>query len=309
MRISATSKQPLHDENYCFGECPLCGITSLEWRFKKKDRDFWRCMKCGIELQHPLPKFSEIQAYYDREYAHGMYDTFTAAAQMKTMTARQRLKGIKPFVNFAGHWLDIGCADGVFINEASALGMKVSGVELSPIAVDMALAKGLDVTCGDITNLITIEKYDCITGFDVIEHVLDPRALIAEIVSRLKPGGYIVLTTPDIDSIFCRLMGSRWWFYIPEEHFHLFNQNLVKRLLELHGFEIIKSMRSFKPLTYNYGLTQFIEYNPLIHRAMKTANVFIPNRLRKRIIPLYIGEMLIIGRLAMNDIITKKHNE
>ena len=99
--------------------CPLCGPVRLRWRFEKKGRQFWRCIQCGIEMQHPLPTLAELEAYYDEQYASGMYKTFTDASEMKEMTARRRLREISSKVPFAGRWLDVGSADGTFVGEAA----------------------------------------------------------------------------------------------------------------------------------------------------------------------------------------------
>ncbi|MCP5554754.1 MAG: class I SAM-dependent methyltransferase [Verrucomicrobiales bacterium] len=278
------------------GQCPVCGDTQLQWLFTKKGRNFWRCGTCRVEKQHPLPSRAELKAYYDAAYTEGMYEVFTAAEEMKTMTARRRLQEILPHLSREGRWLDVGCANGVFLREAGTLGIQASGVELSDVAVAKALAAGLDVQCGALEDIDPAAQYNVITAFDVLEHVLDPSGFLASMVERLAPGGQIALTLPNRDSIFCRLMGARWWFYIPEEHLHYFQPKNVRALCEHAGLEVLHVGRTYKPLTFDYGLTQFVEYNPLIYRVMKMAAVFLPRALRQWILPFYIGEMKVIAR-------------
>ncbi|MCB1233947.1 MAG: class I SAM-dependent methyltransferase [Verrucomicrobiae bacterium] len=285
------------------GDCPVCGKTELRWRFAKKGRQFWRCEGCGVEKQHPLPTRRELEAYYDAEFDHGMYETFTAAEDMKRMTARQRLNEILVHLPPFGRWLDVGAANGVFVREARAEEIEAEGIELSAVAVERARDAELPVRCAALEDLDSSEKYDCITAFDVLEHVLDPTGFVESVVAHLRPGGHVAMTLPNEASLFCRLMGRRWWFYIPEEHLHYFNPRNVTRLFENAGLEILTVGRSFKPLTFNYGLTQFIEYNPLIYRLMKLAGVFLPARAREWIVPCYIGEMKVIARLPDPDAI------
>jgi len=278
------------------GHCPLCGDARLRWLFEKKQRQFWTCTECGLVMQHPLPTPAVLRAYYDAEFDHGMYDTFTAAEQMKTMTARRRLKEIARSIPIEGRWLDVGCANGVFVREAIALGVKGEGIELSDVAVDQALKNRLPVRCGTLEDVGVSESFDCLTAFDVLEHVLDPAGFVRTLFDRVRPAGHVALTLPNKASIFARLMGPRWWFYIPEEHLHYFDPVVLRRLFAKSGFQVIRIERTFKPLTYNYGMAQFVEYNPLIYRMMKAASRLIPNRLREWIVPLYIGEMKIIAR-------------
>lgn len=276
--------------------CPLCGETPMRWLFEKKGRQFWACQTCGLEKQEPLPTLSELQAYYDAQFDSGMYQTFTSAEQMKTMTAKQRLKEITPWIRPQGRWLDVGCANGVFVREAAALGAQAEGVELSSVAVNQAIELGLPVRCGALEDVESGPQYDCITAFDVLEHVLDPLTFMQDIATRLKPGGHAALTMPDKSSIYAKLMGSRWWFYIPEEHLHYFDHEIVRQLMIKVGLEPVTVARTFKPLTYDYGMTQFIEFNPLIYRVMKAASALLPAKWRQWIVPLYIGELKVIAR-------------
>ncbi|TWU47716.1 hypothetical protein Poly59_45570 [Rubripirellula reticaptiva] len=93
-----------------------------------------------------------------------------------------------------------------------------------------------------------------------------------------------------------RLMGSRWYFYIPEEHLHYFNRKNLSRLLEQEGFTVKAAKRTYKPLTFDYSLIQFQEYNPLIHRTLSTVGKLVPQGLRSKIVPLPIGEMMLIAQ-------------
>jgi SAM-dependent methyltransferase len=288
------------------GSCPLCDSSEVSWRFEKKGRQFWLCSGCGREFQRTLPTRAELQRYYDEQFDSGMYATFTSARLMKQMTARQRLQQIQKQVPLTGRWLDVGCADGAFVKEAGSRGMTASGVELSSIGVAQATAEGLDVQTGTLDDLPEGATYDCITAFDVLEHVLDPSAFLQAISQRLVPGGYAVLTMPDVKSLFARLMGSRWWFYIPEEHLHYFHKRSVALLGSRVGLDAVHQGPAYKPLTFNYGLTQFVEFNPLIYKAMKAVSWLLPTRLKEWIVPLYIGEMIVIFRKPLATTFTNR---
>jgi SAM-dependent methyltransferase len=275
--------------------CPACGAALFSWRFRKKGRDFWRCDGCGVEKQHPLPTLDELAGYYEAAFTDGMYKTFVDAEPMKVMTAAERMSEIGGLAR-PGRWLDVGCANGVFVEAAAKAGHNAEGIELSEEAVAMARARGVKATCSTIEGFGTAAAYDTITAFDVIEHVVDPRQFLREARRLLKPDGTLVLTLPDQGSVMRRLMGKRWYFYIPEEHLHYFNRRNMPRLLETCGLELVRARRTFKPLTYAYALTQFQEYNPLIYRLLGAASALVPRKLRARPFPLYIGEMLVVAR-------------
>lgn len=285
--------------------CPLCGPVQLRWRFEKKGRQFWRCNRCGMEMQRPLPTPAELRAYYDSHYTDGMYKAFTDASDMKAMTACQRLREIAHHVPLSGHWLDVGSADGTFVGEALRRGIEAEGIELSAVAAQQAQAAGLPVRQGMLEDISCASRFDCITAFDVLEHVLDPGEFLRGMSGRLHTGGHAVLTLPNVSSVYRRLMGARWWFYIPDEHLHYFNPATIRSMLARAGLEVIEVSRTYKPLTFDYGLTQFIEYNPMIYRVMTLIGHILPARLRTWIIPLYIGEMKVVARKSSNPAMAK----
>jgi 2-polyprenyl-3-methyl-5-hydroxy-6-metoxy-1,4-benzoquinol methylase len=282
--------------------CPSCGNeTSFSFRFEKKGRRFWRCCECKLEKQHPLPTEQDLKDYYEDSYDVGMYRDFAAANEMKVLTARQRIKELKKSVSLDGKWLDVGCANGVFVKEAIALGIDAEGVELSENAVAEGKDQGIPISAGTIADLDGDVKYDCITAFDVLEHVIDPESFMRDITNRLKPGGHVVLTVPNCSSLPAKLMGSRWYFYIPEEHLHYFDPDKIESFASRMGTEHVSTRRTFKPLTFDYSLLQFKEFNPLIYRTLALLGKLVPAALRRKIIPLYIGEMMLIAKMPTSE--------
>lgn len=275
--------------------CPACGETRHAFRFTKQGRDFWRCTGCGLEKQHPLPTLAELKAYYDAAYADGMYKIFTDADLMKRMTAAERYREIAPHA-VAGNWLDVGCANGVFMVHAAAQGQSVSGIDLSGVAVAQARERGLDALCTTIAGYAPGKTFDTITGFDVLEHVLDPGGFLDDARRLVSPDGRLFLTVPDTASMIRKVMGSRWYFYIPEEHLHYYDPRTIRLLLSRHGFEAVRVSRTFKPISYAYALTQFRQYNPLIFKVLSVAGALLPRALKERPFPLYIGEMMVAAR-------------
>jgi 2-polyprenyl-3-methyl-5-hydroxy-6-metoxy-1,4-benzoquinol methylase len=96
--------------------------------------------------------------------------------------------------------LDVGCGDGCFLAAVKKEGIVGAGIDLSPLMIEKAKAKGLSVACQDIKD--AIGAYDVITSiFDVL-NFLDKEALklFLENVSRLlKPGGHFLA---DINTLY-----------------------------------------------------------------------------------------------------------
>jgi 2-polyprenyl-3-methyl-5-hydroxy-6-metoxy-1,4-benzoquinol methylase len=75
----------------------------------------------------------------------------------------------------------------------------------------------------------------------VIEHVHDPVALMAECARILKPGGSLVIVTPNIESYGHRVFGAFWRGLEPPRHLHIFSLSALTRCAERAGFRSSKS--------------------------------------------------------------------
>src|SRR5205807_2973484 len=81
----------------------------------------------------------------------------------------------------------------------------------------------------DIIERTPWSGFDVIASFHVLEHVDSPRSFIHAAAERLKPGGLMVIETPNIDSLPYKLMRSQWRQFIPE-HYFFFDKHSITRL-------------------------------------------------------------------------------
>ena len=98
--------------------------------------------------------------------------------------------------------LDVGCGAGLLCEPLARLGAEVTGVDASPenVAVAAAHAQGSDLAvryfAGELEEL-GLARFDLVTCMEVVEHVADKRAFVAALAARVKPGGVMVLSTPN----------------------------------------------------------------------------------------------------------------
>jgi SAM-dependent methyltransferase len=206
-----------------------------------------RCPSCGLLFRGDLPTDEELAAIYGNAYfqagTHGTggegYPDYLADEELHRRNARRRLDLIGG-VGVDGRLLDVGCAAGFFLDEASARGFDVTGVELSESMGRHAREQlGLPVVQGSFLDAELPEgPYDCITMWDYIEHSVDPGADLDRARSLLRGGGLLALSTGDSGSLVARVSGSRWHLLTPRHHNYYFDRRTLRRALEKSGFRI-----------------------------------------------------------------------
>jgi nitrite reductase/ring-hydroxylating ferredoxin subunit len=139
----------------------------------------------------------------------------------------------------SGTLIEVGAAYGFFLLEAKAH-YQVYGVEIAGEAAQFARARGLDVRTGSLTRqlLEEIGPIDVAVMLDVIEHLEHPKATLALCNEFLRPGGIIILTTPDFASALARVTGKGWRNMTPPQHLWYFTPDSITRVAAAAGLEV-----------------------------------------------------------------------
>ena len=135
--------------------------------------------------------------------------------------------------------LDVGCGSGEFLSRMRERGWAVIGVEPDPVAAAAARRDDLDVRDGMLEDAaFADESFDAVVLSHVIEHVHDPIALLRECGRILRPGGRLVLTTPNLTSVGHRRFGADWRGLEPPRHLHVFSVESLASCVDQVGLAV-----------------------------------------------------------------------
>ena len=199
-----------------------------------------QCRCCGLVYVDPRLREAETSVAYERE-DYGFVRSHLADAAVDGRSHADRVLDEIATFRRAGSLVDVGCATGDFLIAARARGWRASGVEVSADAVGVARARGLEVALGTLADApLADASVDVITMLDVIEHLPDPLAELRRIRRILRPGGLIVVETPNWRSVYRRLLGKRWAALQPHLHILYFDRTTVTRALRAAGFQPLR---------------------------------------------------------------------
>lgn len=137
--------------------------------------------------------------------------------------------------------LDFGCGDGAFLRHMRGLGWNVAGVEQDPRArVVASRVIAADAVYANIEDARAAmpQGYDVITLSHVIEHLLDPIPTLEQLASALRPGGKLVIATPNTESRGHRHFHRNWLHLDPPRHITLYNPSTLTDLVRRAGFRV-----------------------------------------------------------------------
>jgi SAM-dependent methyltransferase len=202
----------------------LSSCTFVGWRFRALRNAYLKRRFPALSLRPVLP------------FGGGLLDLFPGTRILAERDVRN-LPAPAP----GARLVDIGCGSGAFVRRARILGYEPEGLEFDRQAVDAAVAAGLNVRQGSLPETgLSGESFDVATLSQVIEHVHDPLAALADVRRILKPGGLVWVGTPNANAAGLRRYGIHWRGLEPPRHLVLFSPEALRLALERSGFTDIR---------------------------------------------------------------------
>ncbi|MCS6805701.1 MAG: class I SAM-dependent methyltransferase [Acidobacteriota bacterium] len=268
---------------------------------ERLDGPLVRCQQCGLmyvgQRRHDFTFATTDQgksrALAARVEALGLVDASVEAAEgpWREKLFADRLRRLQRFIRH-GRLLEIGCATGEFLQLAAQAGFQVAGVEPDPQTSALARDRHrLDVTTGTLPEAAyPANRFDVVVMLHVLEHLDSPRQTLHEVHRLLNSGGILLIETPNIQTIWFRLLKTRWRQLIPD-HYFFFTPHTLSRLLELTGFRPLQITSVGKPMSVRLFTDRLRRMSPPLGKIL--THLIHALRLQDRTLHLNLGDIML----------------
>lgn len=207
------------------------------------------------------PDIEQIREYYAAKYyqeAKGSYEVSYSDEEIAFFRTKldQRWSVIAGKFSGPGSMLDVGCGEGYALSYFREMGWDVRGLDFSRAGIESKNPHCAEfLVDGDVSSLLEDEqkagaRYDVIWLQNVLEHVLDPVALMTFLRSLVKPGGALVVTVPNdfsrlqLEALDRGLIDREFWVALPD-HLSYFSADSLHRVGAATGWSVIDILGDF----------------------------------------------------------------
>lgn len=256
--------------------CPLCHSEDrAPWLTVRcpespdEEHVIVRCRACGLLYLCPRPGPEQLARYYPEDYyayvapevkprSHRLKVAFwqrlgllrdgrptsplslhRAIRRLVATLFGKRVMWLMPAPPRARRFLEIGCGTGLRLGIAGDLGWEAVGLDISLAPLKVARERGHRGVVGYGERLPFVEgSFDFISLHHVLEHVFEPREVLAEIRRVLRPGGIAQIVVPNVESWSAREYGACWRAYDAPRHLHHFAAETLRQAVSQAGLQV-----------------------------------------------------------------------
>lgn len=208
----------------------------------------YRCTQCGFGQIDPEVMGIELERLYTDYYPR---KNLTRQEVEQSATFRPGLRSYyKRWLegtNNVAHYhvrpgtrvLDIGCGNGASLLEIQRAGAEAYGTEVDRNVEVIAQELRLNIHFGDINTAPWPDQYfDDITMSQLLEHTAVPADFLRQLQRKLKPGGRMIMSFPNIDSFNRVRSGKKWINWHIPYHMNFFSRRSIELLAEQIGMQV-----------------------------------------------------------------------
>jgi SAM-dependent methyltransferase len=220
-----------------FGGCRICDASAKpEFVLLKDGFEITKCLACGVGRTITAP-FDPEELYTEDYFSGGVdgaYRDYEGSEKTLHHEFHSQVQFLRSYLPEGGKLLEVGCAYGFFLQQAKPY-FDVYGLEVAQSGVDFCHRHSLpNVRQGVVTEefLSLFGPFDAVVLLDVIEHIDDVTETMGLLLSHLREGGVLMVTTGDWGSLSARVAGKRWRLLTPPLHLWFFTSKSLTLLFE-----------------------------------------------------------------------------
>jgi SAM-dependent methyltransferase len=224
-------------------ECPVCEHAGAR-AFTLGEARLRECERCGTvhaaEYADPAEVFTDGYLQGDSRFgidlSHPRFQAYLQDVQ------EQRFAFLDPVVGERPRVLDVGCGTGEFLLAAQRRGWEGRGVDPVEASARIARERGVDVVAATLEESGLPERsFDLVCAFHVLEHMPAAPPFLRTLARWARPGGHVVVESPNWGSVLRRRRGERWIHLRPLEHLVHFTPRTLERAMRAAGLEPVRT--------------------------------------------------------------------
>lgn len=246
------------DDHAAGPPCPVCGNGS--WYPVMQARDMhgtqWfpitGCGACGLRRTADRLAPEDLGRYYDYPGGRDAGQRFVGVIEsVERALRRRRARAVQRLRSRPGRILDVGCGRGIMLAVLARSGWDAWGTEIdAQVAATARQTLGERVATGDfLTADLGPGRFDVVTFFHALEHLVAPRESLERAASLLQPGGHVIVELPDWASWQARWFGRHWLHLDVPRHRYHFTRELLVRMAADFGL----TCRTVQHFSLEYG--------------------------------------------------------
>jgi len=233
-------------------DCVFCGYREAPVHLHRPRFAVRRCPHCAVLWCDPTRFDADFNPDDEQAYLEVEATIHTENAARLEQLTRYAGPDTHPRL------LEVGCMHGDFVYQARGAGYDARGADLSQTAVDEANRRMPGgVVYGTLDDSYADGSLDVVAAFNVIEHMDEPSAFLAQVTRVLRPGGLLIAETPAQESVYHHVLFMRGRLepraeldvgVHPGTHIFKFGRRAWETILRDRGYEVLNLIPRSTPL-------------------------------------------------------------